>query len=85
MIYGENNKKMELNRWKYMDEYRKRLYNKNKLKIEVIDMSRLEVLEKVAVPSTKNFKKIDVTAIRKKLAVTTLPGNSLVNLYKEGK
>jgi hypothetical protein len=68
-----------------MDEYSKRIYNKNKLKIEVIDMSRMEVLEKVAVPSIKNSKKIDVTAIRKKLAVATLPGNSLVDLYKEGK
>ncbi|RHW38945.1 hypothetical protein D1B31_13275 [Neobacillus notoginsengisoli] len=69
-----------------MDGLNKWLYNKNKLEIEVIDMSQLDVLERVTTdPSVKEPKKIDVTAIRRKLAVTTLPGSSLVELYKEGK
>lgn len=69
-----------------MDESSNKFYNKNKWKIGVIDMSQAEVmLERSARNQTENLKKIDVTAIRRKLAVTTLPGNSLVDLYKEGK
>lgn len=69
-----------------MDETKYQLYNKNKMKIEVIDMSQLDVvLDKDPATQTKNLKQLDVTAIRRKLAVTTLPGNKLVDLYKEGK
>ncbi len=36
-------------------------------------------------PHQEKTTSIDVTAIRKKLAVTTVPGNSLIELYKEKK
>jgi hypothetical protein len=69
-----------------MDSRKKAFYNKRNIKFEVIDMSQMQVvLDKLTEPHQENPKTIDVTAIRKKLAVTTVPGNSLIELYKEGK
>ncbi|PLR94472.1 hypothetical protein [Bacillus sp. T33-2] len=69
-----------------MDRLNNWHYNKRKINIGVIDMSQLQaVLDKLAEPQHDNAKKVNVTAIRNKLSVTTLPGNSLVDLYKEGK
>lgn len=77
----ENNEK---NRWKDMDQKKKRQYNKFKEFIEVINMSQAALVEENP-KINENGKDVDVLAIRKKLAVTTLPGNTLIDLYKEGK